>query len=134
MPEKIIPQCSTCGATLIERTTNNGRTIYACPNWQPNGKGCPGMIYDPNREEDHKKIYPRVVIRWNVPSRSEKGKNRTVEIYESGDIRCNCIANSMGRECRHINETITYFSNLIKKIDAKRITRIPKKESIGEIK
>ena len=132
MTETIIPNCNNCGSQLKERKTKNNRTIWACPNWKPDGTGCMGTIYDPHQEDERKRIFPRVVIRYNVASRSEKGKFRTVEVYESGDIRCNCMANSMGRDCRHMKETIDYFSVLFDKIKKKHERTSNKGETLPQ--
>lgn len=115
-PEPTIPNCSNCGTQLKERITKNGRKIYACPNWKPDGTGCQGEIYDPKQEEERKRIYPRVVIRHNVASRSEKGKFRTVEVYEDGNMRCNCTAGDMQRFCYHQKKTGKWLKDLVRLI------------------
>ena len=115
MPELIIPNCSHCGSKLVKRRTRNNREIYACPNWRFDGiNSCQGDIYDPNREAEHKSRYPRVVIRWNVPSRSEPGKYRTVEIYEDGSMRCNCPA--WKEYCYHQQVAVRELEDLLAKI------------------
>jgi hypothetical protein len=76
------------------------------------------MIYDPHQEDERKKIFPRVVIRWNVASRSEKGKFRTVEVYENGDMRCNCFAGDLNKFCYHQQRTGKWLKELIRKIEA----------------
>ena len=116
MPEIIIPKCEYCKSELVEVITKNGRKIMACPNWKPNGMGCQGTIYDPERNQNHKKIFPRVLIRWNVPSRSEPGKNRTVEIYENGNMRCNCVAGQMTKFCHHQQVVVKELESLLEKI------------------
>jgi hypothetical protein len=117
MFETIIPNCNNCGAQLKERKTKNNRTIWACPNWRQDGRGCLGTIYDPHQEEERKRIFPRVVIRHNVASRSEKGKFRTVEIFESGDMRCNCMAGDMSKFCYHQQRTGKWLKDLVRKVE-----------------
>jgi hypothetical protein len=112
-----VPNCSNCGARLVEKRTKNNRRIFACPNWNFAGTGCLGTIYDPHQEEERKRIFPRVVIRHNVASRSEKGKFRTVEVYENGDMRCNCFAGDMSKFCHHQKETGKWLKELLKKIE-----------------
>ena len=116
MTEIKVPKCGNCGSDLVERETKNKRKIYACPNWRPDGKGCKGDIYDPNRQAEHDRKYPRVLIRWNVPSRSEPGKNRTVEIYEDGSMRCNCWAGEVGKFCFHQQTVLKELENLLARI------------------
>lgn len=125
-----VPNCDYCGTRLAEITTKNGRKIFACPNWKPNGKGCQGTIYDPERKKIHKKIFPRVLIRWNVPSRSEPGKNRTVEIYEDGSTRCNCMAGQMTKFCHHQQVALRELEGLVAKI--KKENKIGNKETAVE--
>jgi len=98
----------------VEVTTKNGRKIYGCPNWRVDGKGCPGTIYDPNHEESRKRIYPRVAIRYNVASRSEPGKFWTVEIYEDGSMRDNCIAGDMQKFCWHQKKAGKWLKDLVR--------------------
>ena len=123
------PKCDHCKSELVARRTKNGREILACPKWKADGSGCQGTIYDPAREQIHKNKYPRVVIRWNVPSRSEPGKLRTVEIYEDGNIRDNCPAGDMMRFCHHQQVVIQESERLLIKI--KKENHLPSKE-IGD--
>lgn len=116
MPEITIPNCNHCGTQLVQRETKNARIIYACPNWRKDGTGCAGTIYDPNSEESRNRIYPRVVIRHNVPSKSEPGKLRTVSIHETGDMNCNCLAGEMGKLCRHKKDTGKWLKDLVRKL------------------
>lgn len=111
-----IPNCDHCGKELAEKITKNGRNVWACPRWEPGGRGCQGTIYDPERPEQHKRIYPKVMIRWNIPSKSEPGKVRTVEIYESGDTRCNCFAGGTQKFCRHQQATLMHLIKLVELI------------------
>ena len=108
--------CDHCHKQLEPTTTKNGRQIYACPRWKPEGKGCAGTIYDPNREERQKKIYPRVMLRWNIKSRSKPDTMRTQEVYETGDTRCNCEAGEMQKFCHHQQVMLMQLIALVEKI------------------
>ena len=59
---------------------------------------------------------PILIWRFRVPSKSHPGTLHIVEIYESGDMRCDCIANQMGNVCRHIKGTMDFLEKLIVKL------------------
>lgn len=44
--------------------------------------------------------YPKVVKKWHVPSRSEEGVLREVDLFSDGRIHCNCPA--MEGKCWHV--------------------------------
>jgi len=67
------------------------------------------MKIDPNN--------PKLIWRLKVPSKSHPGTFHIVEVYDSGDMRCDCIANQMGKVCSHMKKTITYIKVLLYKME-----------------
>ncbi len=67
------------------------------------------MVTDPKN--------PKLIWRLRVPSKSHPGTYHIVEIYDSGDMRCDCVAAEMGKVCRHMQDTLFYLKQLTAKLD-----------------
>ena len=80
-------KCLECGVEMVEKTGKFG-PFFACPEWDPEGDGCPGHVfYPPNA--------------WRVASRSTKGRIYSVKEIE-GKLYCDCMAGMKQRvECNH---------------------------------
>jgi len=59
---------------------------------------------------------PKLIWKFRVPSKSSLGKFHIVEIYENGELRCDCIAGSMNKFCRHKQIILKRLEILIKDI------------------
>lgn len=53
---------------------------------------------------------------WKVPSRSKPGTFHRVDVYDSGDMDCDCIAGQMNKFCHHKNVILATLKELVKKI------------------
>lgn len=62
------------------------------------------------------KSNPKLIWRLRVPSKSHPGTFHTLEIYDSGDMRCPCWANKHGKICSHMKKTIVYIKVLLDKM------------------
>lgn len=71
-------------------------------------------------------------IFFKVPSRTTPGREYTVRVMPDGDVRCGCIANTMGSLCLHIKYFLKVYNEdqekLIKDIKAEDLEEY-KKES-----
>lgn len=47
-------------------------------------------------------FYP--IKEWKIPSKSEKGQEWLVELYNNGELYCNCYAGQFKKACRHKRE------------------------------
>lgn len=61
----------------------------------------------------------KLLWKLQVPSKSEPGKLHIVEIYTDGELRCDCVANQMGKVCSHMKKTSIFLDGLLKKIKEK---------------
>lgn len=59
---------------------------------------------------------PKLIWRLRVPSKSKPGTFHVVEIYDSGDMRCDCWANEHGKVCSHMKKTRLYIKVLLSKM------------------
>jgi len=50
-----------------------------------------------------------IVAKYKVPSRSTKGDFHLVKIFKDGEMFCDCIGNSFGKECHHIKKVKNYL-------------------------
>ena len=62
---------------------------------------------------------PKLIWRLQVPSKSKPGTFHIVEVYDSGDMRCDCMANEFGKVCDHMKKTLTYIKTLAVKMENK---------------
>jgi len=71
---------------------------------------------------------PKLIWRLRVPSKSHPDTFHIVEIYESGDMRCDCKYNEFGKICSHIKGTHLFLKKLLAKIDQNYGERIQTKQ------
>jgi len=60
---------------------------------------------------------PKLIWRLRVPSKSNPGTFHIVEMYETGDMRCDCWANEHGKVCSHMKKTLFFSKQLVKKME-----------------
>jgi hypothetical protein len=58
----------------------------------------------------------KLILKLRVPSKSTPGIFHIVEIYESGEMRCDCIAGERKKFCRHKQIILKRLETLIKDI------------------
>lgn len=61
----------------------------------------------------------KLLWKLQVPSKSEPGSHHIVEIYTSGDMRCDCYACRMGNVCNHMRKTRDRIDELADTINEK---------------
>ena len=67
---------------------------------------------------------PKLIWKVRMPSKSSPGEFHVVEVYDSGDIRCDCLAAEMSKVCDHMRKTRDFIEVLSEKISNK----YPKKD------
>jgi len=70
---------------------------------------------------------PKLIWRLRVPSKSAPGTFHVVEICDSGDMRCDCMANEFGKVCSHMVKALIYLQVLVDKMEKLYGERIQKK-------
>ena len=70
---------------------------------------------------------PKLIWRLKVESKSTPGTFHIVEIYDSGDMRCDCKYNEFGKVCSHMMKALIYLRVLVDKIKKLYGERIQKK-------
>ena len=65
---------------------------------------------------------PKLIWNLKVPSKSNPGTFHTVEIYDSGDTRCDeeCRGYQLKQRCSHCEKAKDYIRDLVKRFSKKR--------------
>lgn len=57
-----------------------------------------------------------LIWKFRVASKSKPGTFHTVDVYNTGEMKCDCIAGSMGKPCRHKDTAKNCVLSLAKNI------------------